>query len=361
MMRSLRLLDRYLFTALVIAFTLTISSLVFIILFVQSFRLLSFVLNNAATALVFGRLMGLSVPPLLPVLFPISLAIAVLFVSHQLTADSEFSVMRATGISTRRLARPILILAGLVTLASLVTTLWIAPLANRERVQLEYHVRNTWSAFLVRPGTFNDIAPNLTFYAASRGPQGDLRDILVHDTRNPNRPITLMATSGRMSTINGHPHLTVFHGRRQELDQISGQMTELRFDSYVLNIDTARSSIANRRSPPREKTVRELWAASQNINASSSATSSFAELHQRLALPLFVGGYALLAFTTLVAGEHNRRGLGKRVLLAGLLLAFMQGASMSLVSLSSKQLWAIPLLYAVALLPIPVAWHRLKD
>src|ERR1700691_424796 len=103
---SVNRLDLYMFRQLVTAFLFAGLAVTFVILFTQSFRLLSLVIDNSATMLFFFRLMALSVPTFLPLVLPLGLGVAVLFVYHKLAVDSELVVMRAAGVSPMRQALP---------------------------------------------------------------------------------------------------------------------------------------------------------------------------------------------------------------------------------------------------------------
>src|SRR5580698_9289714 len=97
-------LNLYLLRQLIVAFLFAAVAVTFVILFTQSFRMLSLVIDNSSTMFFFVRLMALSVPTFLPLVLPLGLGVAVLFVYHKLAVDSELVVMRAAGISPMRQA-----------------------------------------------------------------------------------------------------------------------------------------------------------------------------------------------------------------------------------------------------------------
>src|ERR1700722_7476395 len=109
-------LNLYLLRQLTVAFIFAAAAVTFVILFTQSFRLLTLVIDNSATMWFFFRLLALSVPTFLPLVLPLGLGVAVLFVYNRLAVDSELVVMHAVGVSPMRQARPALALAALVTL-----------------------------------------------------------------------------------------------------------------------------------------------------------------------------------------------------------------------------------------------------
>ncbi len=88
--------------------------------------------------------MGLLIPTFLPLVVPLGLGIAVLFIYYKFAVDSEIVVMRAVGISSLKLAMPALVLAVIVTFFGYLLTTWIAPAANRELVALQYRVRDNF-------------------------------------------------------------------------------------------------------------------------------------------------------------------------------------------------------------------------
>lgn len=332
----------------------------FVVLFTQSFRMLSFVIENASGVGVFLQLMGLMIPTFLPLIVPISMAISVLFVYHKLAVDSELVVMRAAGYSPLMLARPALLMGGAVVLLGYVLNFWIAPAANREMVATQYRARDDISAFMVRPGAFNDLSDGLTFFARRRRPGGGMEDLLVHDVRNPAQPVTIMAETGQLQMDKGMPQIVVFNGRRQILDVPSGRLQELRFDRYLLDLHVLKSGKNNRVPSPRELSISALIRAmTDNTIEVKSASQMHGELHQRLGGPLLSLTFALLAVTVILIGDFNRRGMTRRVLAATIGIIVVQAAMLGMVSQISREPMLFPLLYLIVLAPLPICLRLL--
>jgi len=354
----IRRINLYLFSQVLIAFLFSGIAVTFVVLFTQSFRMMSFVIDNSSTMLVFFQLMGLLIPTFLPLIVPISLGVAVLFIYHKFVVDSEMVIMRAAGMSPMRLAMPALLLALGVVLGGYALTTWVTPLANRTLVTLQYKVRDDFSAFMIRPGAFNDLADGLTFYARQRGREGGFQDILVHDVRDPTQPVTIMAEKGLFYIEKAGPQFVVFNGRRQVVDVQSGRLQELNFDRYVFDLHLLRNSKTNRTLDPREMTLSELWRAS-NQAAAATKGNVRSELHQRIGGPLLSFTFAVIAVAVILAGDFNRRGMSKRVIGATIAIVVVQAAMISLVSQVAKSAWIIPVLYLVILSPIPVCLYLL--
>jgi lipopolysaccharide export system permease protein len=348
-------LSRYVFRQLLVAFAFAAGAVSFVVLFTQSFRLLSLTIDNSSTLVFFARLMAMSVPTFLPIVLPLGLGVAVIFVYHKLAIDSELVVMRAAGISPMRQARPAFILAFCVLIACYVLTLWITPIANRDLVALEYRMRDNFAVLLSRPGNFNDISDGFTFYARARGPNGALEGILMHDVRKPATPITIMAERGQVVPNDGSPQLVIFNGRRQEMNMATGQLSQLGFEQYVIDIAALRSSPGLRYPDAREQTVTELISPSDDIlQHRTTRERLMGELHQRLASPLLALTFTFIGLAAILAGEFNRRGMSRRILIATACIITVQALAMSLNGLIARDNWFALALYGGLLLPVPV-------
>ena len=342
----------YLFRQLAIAFIFATVAVTFVVLFTQSFRLLSLVIDNSSTILIFFQLLGLSVPTFLPLVLPLGLGVAIVFVYHKLAVDSELVVMRAAGISPMRLAIPALALAGVAAFLCYTLTLWLTPAANRGLVALQYEVRDSYAVFLSRPGNFNDITNGLTFYARRRGTNGALEGILIHDVRHPEAPVTIMADAGQVVSTSDAPQIVIFNGRRQEMNIATGKLSELAFDQYVLDLNALRNTETKRLPDAREQTLFELLDPTPEMLAGKVTHDHLvAELATRLSSPLLTVAFALIGLAGILAGEFNRRGMGRRILIAGAAIVFVQAVFMSVNNIVPRDLWFGVLLPLTAIVP----------
>ncbi len=353
-----RLLTLYLLRQLATAFAFATGAVTFVVLFTQSFRLLSLVIENSSTMWIFFQLLGLSAFTFLPLIMPLGMGVATVFVYNKLATDSELVVMRAAGMSPMRLLEPTLLLTGAVTLVCFAMTLWITPAANRNLVELQSKMRDSYAIFLSHPGSFNDLAEGLTFYANKRGANNSLQGILIHDVRKPDSPVTTMAATGQVvDTGGGEPHMIIFNGRRQELDRVTGKLSELVFDQYVLDLDSLRSASNSRIPEPREMPFGTLFNPSPEIMRARGPASHFTgEIHSRLATPLLSFAYALIGLASIMAGSFNRRGMGGRILMGSLAIIIIQTGFMTLNGLAARDTAYDFLLYLIALVPASVGF-----
>ena len=111
---------------------------------------------------------------------------------------------------------------------------------------------------LLRTGTFHDIMDGLSFYARDRGSKGELLSILIHDTRKPEKPVTIMAESGDLIPTPEGPQILVKNGMRQEVEQSTGVLSQLIFDSYMVDFSNITDNFLTRWREPRERSMYEL-------------------------------------------------------------------------------------------------------
>jgi lipopolysaccharide export system permease protein len=356
----LNLLQRHLLRQILLALGFATGAVTIVVLFTQSFRLLALVIDNAAGLWAFLSMALLFIPSFLGLILPIGLALAILFVIQKLTADLELTIMQAAGMSLPDLAKPVMILAGMVMLLVLALNLWVAPWANRALVAKQYQIRNEFSVYLLRPGVFNDIGKGLTFYARRRDHRGGLENILIHDNRQPEKPVTVMAERGQVVMLENEPRIVVFNGQRQEFDRASQKMTTLDFTRYAFDLTLLRGS--NDRLPdPRELTLKELLSdAPVAIKRSGGRDRLLAELHQRLGGALATLGFAMLALILLLEKEFNRRGMALRLVVTVLAIVGFQAGLMWLSNLLARDLvFALPF-YGAAIAPAVYGVWRLR-
>src|SRR3546814_7611932 len=75
-----------------------------------------------------------------------------------------------------------------------------------------------------------------------------------------------------------------------------------------------------------------------------------AEAHHRLVGPLYTLVFALIGVAALLAGEFNRRGQAKRVLVAVISVAALEGISLALHDLATRNPIAVPAMYIAVFL-----------
>jgi lipopolysaccharide export system permease protein len=311
----------------------------------QSLNFLDLIVNRGLSLGTFLYLGVLLMPSFLGVILPIALFCAVIFVLNRLAIDSELVSFRAAGLSPWRITLPLLKLAGVVVLVVLAINLYLSPLSYQAFREQQFVIRGDYSAVLLQEGVFTPMGKNLTIYVRSRGSGGELLGILVHDTRAPNRPITMMAEQGALVRTEDGPRFVMFNGNRQEIDREQGRLSLLYFDRYALDMGQLGDSPTSRWRDPRERYLHELLNPSADPDEQRNRGKFLAEAHQRLLSPLYALTLTLIGAAGVLSGEHNRRGHWRRVS-AVIVAAFLfEAVALGLISLIAKDSALIGLLY----------------
>ena len=336
-----------------VAFLFVTLSLVCAIWLMQSLRLIDLIVNRGLPFSMFLYMSMLMLPTFLALILPVSLFTAVLFAYNRLTMDSELLVMRAAGISQTGLSKSAFLLAGIVTVIIYSLTLYLLPLSFREFKDRQVTIRNDFSTVLLQEGVFTELATGITVFVRERGAEGELLGVLVHDGRNPEKPVTMMAENGALVRTDEGPQVIMVNGNRQEVSKDSGTLSLLYFDRYVLDVHSVDKTLDKRWREPRERFLDELFFPDMTDgNNRFNAAKLRAEGHQRLTLPIYALTFTAIALAALLSGDYARRGLGKRITTAILLIVAIQGAALGFTNLAARFPWLVPLIYLNALLPL---------
>src|SRR5580704_9805459 len=108
-------IDRYIFRTVFGAFLLVLFNLTTVIWITQILRNVDLITSQGQTILTFLRVTSLLIPILMLVIAPIAGVIAICYALIKLNGDSELVVMNASGISPRRVFRPVLLVSLFVS------------------------------------------------------------------------------------------------------------------------------------------------------------------------------------------------------------------------------------------------------
>lgn len=329
--------QRYILRQLALPVLFITVGLTAIIWLTQSLRFIDLIVNKGLSLSAFLHLSMLLLPSFLGVILPIALFCATLFVYNKLVIDSELVSLRASGVSQWSLAKPALVLAGIVMVLVYAINMYFTPLSYRTFKDRQTIIRSDYSSVLLQEGVFTTLINDVTVFVRARSTDGQLRGILVHDARVPDRPVTMMAETGALVRTEQGPRFVLVNGNRQEIDKAVGRLSLLYFDSYALDLQLITENPEERWREPRERYMHELLNPGPGYDDQRNRNKFLAEAHQRIVSPLFAITLAAIAMASVIGGSLNRRGQWRRIL-AGILAAFVfEAIGLMLVNLVSKQ------------------------
>jgi lipopolysaccharide export system permease protein len=211
---------------------------------------------------------------------------------------------------------------------------------------------------LLQEGIFNTLSDSLTIYVRGRDPNGELTGLLIHETRDPDKPITIVAERGTFVDTESGPRVLMLNGSRQQYDRTTGKLSVLTFERYSLDLSAYRDADDLRDRQPDELFLHELLFKRHP----PGDTSRFIEAHLRLINPLTALAFCTIPVACLLTGEYNRRGQTKRVLLAILLAFLFETLDIGFKNLAGRTTAAVPFLYLNVLTPVLVTvWLLWRD
>jgi lipopolysaccharide export system permease protein len=326
----------------------------------ESLRIIDRSVNDGLPAATLLYLTALVMPSVLAIVLPLALFCALVYGYNRLATESELVVLWAAGISTRHLARPALALGFLVTIVCYVLMLYLMPLGFRTLKDMQYDFHSDLANALLQEGTFNILAPGLTVYFRERQSDGVLLDILVHDSRNADKPITMMAERGALVRTPDGPRFVMQNGNRQAVETDRRQLSLLYFDNYTLDLNQFAGPHADRWLDSSERFLPELLWPSAAADDQTYYWKLVVEAHRRLATPLYVLALTLVALAAILAGEFNRRGQHLRIMSAAGVATILQLLALGMSNLAIKFPVLIPLLYVIPVLAILAAGYVLE-
>lgn len=339
--------------------TLTLTGVIWL---TQSLRFIDRIVNNNLSLADFFYLTLLVLPNIMAIILPVAAFCATLYAFHRLASDSEMIVLSAAGFSRLSLARPALYISVLIMVVMYLILLFLMPLGSRTLRQTQYQFRNDLAGMAILEGVFNTPTANLTVYVREREPNGDLIGVLVHDNRTKGQPITMMAEKARLLRTPEGPRLYMVNGNRQQMDSNRQSLSLLYFDNYSLDLQAYAEKEATAWREPSERYLGELfWPDMSNSDDVRNYGKLIVEGHRRLVTPLQAPALILIAVASVIGGEFNRRGQGKRLAAGAAAATLLQVLSLGVIHLATQSPTLLPLLYVTPLAFFAVAAFLLRE
>ncbi len=155
-----------------------------IILMQQLFAWAGMIINRSLSAATVGKLLLLSLPHIIVLTLPMSLLFGILIAIGRLSSDSEIIAMRALGMSTRMIYRPVFIFSAAMFMLNVYLINVIVPKGNKQFQSLRNEVATSYVQKEVRPRVFFDQYPDVTIYVNDVNPHtGEWKGVFVADSR----------------------------------------------------------------------------------------------------------------------------------------------------------------------------------
>lgn len=342
-------IDRYFLAQLLAAFGFF--SLVLILVYWVNRAVILFdqLIGDGQSLAVFMLFSALTLPGLISIVLPIAAFAAGVHVANRMTSDSELIVLRATGTSSFRLARPVLVFGLIVGALMSALVHVLVPAAATELDRQRAEIAQNATARLLQDGQFLSPTEGVTFYVREITEAGELRNVFLSDTRGSGAEQIFTASSAYLIRTDTGPQLVMIDGMVQSVDTETARLSTTSFDELSYDIGTVMRLPDATSRQSREIPTLELLSPTEALAEETGRPVArlFAEAHERVAQSLLPVIGALIGFTALLVGQFSRFGVWRQIIGAILLVIVVKGME----SAAAAQLATQPGLWPLAYLP----------
>lgn len=295
----------------------------FVLLMGRILKLVELVVNKGVPLGDILRLFAYLLPAFLVFTLPLAFLLGVLLGFGRLSADNEVTALRASGIPIYGMLRPVLLAAGVCTLATAWLTLYGDPVGQTAFRDQVFEIARSRANVAIQARVFNDEFEGLVLYTGDIDERrGEMRGVFISDERIGNAPAVILAAQGRVLSDQEQRILTLRLERgtihRRPVDKQSDTYQIISFDTYDINLNLGRqiNEGAGRLKKLREYPLPELLAKLQNTPDEPGKQALLVELHKRFALPLAPLVFALVGVPLGIRNQRSGKGTGFATALA---------------------------------------------
>lgn len=257
---------------------LAIALVLFLVFLSQKFiRVLADASDGDIPANMVISIVGLNIPTMALLMLPLSLYIGILFTFGRLYAESEITVMNATGIGNRFLIRAALYLALLSGGLAALNSFWLAPWSQDKVAELLDTLSSENTVELLQKGVFLTAPDGSSVIFIDDIKDKKLKNVFVAQTvaKDSVLPSVVFSKSGNVKELNdGRLVISMHDGTRYE-----GMPTKL--DYMITNFEQYEGLIGQRAV---RKSSRDWEAIPTHQLIANKSPYAQAELQWRISL-----------------------------------------------------------------------------
>lgn len=253
-----------------------------------------------------ARMIIYLMPSFLVFTIPMAFLLAVLLAFGRLSADNEITVIKSCGVSLVQIMPPVLLCAVVATVLSLVASIAGVPWGNSSFKALSVNVVKQNASATIREKIFWDEIPGVILYTDSYDELNQaLKGVIIHDGRNPERPMTIFASRG--SIVAGKEK----HSMRLSLSDgsihSSGKGVDYRlvhFGEYIMSVGGEGKGAGVNLNELDMKLSELSQRIADPATDQRGRLKMLTEYHSRFAFPF---ASIVFAFIAVPLGIQNRR------------------------------------------------------
>ena len=332
----MRILTRYILGE-VVSHALIGAAVFTFILFTRDLgRILELVVRNSAPLPSVAEIFFYTVPVALTYTIPMGVLVGILIGLSRLSADSEVTAMRASGLSVWSFLRICSIFVVVAWFLALANSVYLAPRSLASLDELQNRLRSSQASFEVQPRVFYEGFPKIVLYVEDvKAMSGGAlwKGVFLADLSDPAAPRITLAREGLL--VSQGPDLLDLHltnGSTHETDPANADHYQIStFDTTDLPIQIPPAT-SNQPSEPAslsEMKVTDLLHSASTADPNTRRWTLI-EFHRRFALPT---ACLVLAMVGIPLGLSSKKGGKSSGFVLTILLVFLY-YSLSLIGVS---------------------------
>ena len=339
------LLSRYIFRQTAGAVLLILLSLTGVVWIALALRQLNLVTSQGQDVVVFLKMTLLALPNLMALIAPVALLVASIHVLNRLSGDSELIVMTAGGATIWNIARPLLLVATLVSIAVMISNHFVLPWSLRSLRDHVIQMRTDLISQVIQPGRFSSPEANLTFHIRDRLMDGELKGLVMHDARDQKQVSTYLSERGWIIKQDGDAYLVMETGHILRRTQVGEPIRIVEFQRYAVDLARFEPKEQGNELKPRERYYHELVRPAPNDELAKLQPGLLrAELHERFSSPLYPFAFVMVAVAFVGQSQTTRQNRMQAIVTAFLLSAGCRLgglAGTNVVALRPSAIWMV--------------------
>lgn len=319
-------------------------------------------IGDGQSVFVFFEFTAMTLPNVVKLVLPIAVFAAACYGTSRQMADSELTVMQATGFSPWRLARPVFTFGLFIAVMMAVLANYLVPLSLDRLDTREREIAENATARLLTEGVFMHPNEHVTFYISEISLEGVLKNLFMYDQTSEDQTLIYSADEAYLLRDENGPKLIMVDGLAQVLTDDGLRLYTTNFGDFTYDISEFLNYNSNRLKALERTPTLELWQEPRRLAAVlawqvretepdlNGMGWVQAERHGRIAAITMCIVSALVGFATLLLGGFSRFGVWPQTVGAFALLVILEAMKNALVNTVrlDPNMW--PALYAPTVL-----------
>lgn len=349
----MKVLERYILRRVLLQAAGATAATLGIVWTVQALTKVNLVTNTGQSIGSFLLLATLLLPAIVSVVMPFAILVSTTQTLNTMNVDSELPIIHASGAPKMVVYKPIMIVAALAALITIIVGNFIEPYSRQAARNLVAEARADLLSIVIQEGSFKEIDKNVYMQVAKRLPGGLLGGLFIADSRDPKTDLIYYAQEGAVIKQDGSNLLLMKDGEIHRKSTENGQISIIRFSSYAFDLSEFTAASAKPFLFPKDQTTGYLLSPDPDDKTFQKQPLFFrAELHRRFSEWLYPFVFALIAIGA-CGGARSHRQSSLTLMVNAIAFAFiLRWFGLAAENYAEKSQYAVPFIYIVPIMGI---------